>query len=337
MADGDNPSGGGLNLGALSVGAVGLFTVIGGLSLSGNAGRLLRNDPRPLAYAVVLVLVGAAFLAAAGLPATGHFLEVVLSLLGVELTLAGLLVGVLAAVDSAGAGELPAVTAQLSADGKRVTGKVEAGNMRANARLVLMVMGAPGQTTGQGDIIESAYVGPDGDGKVELPFDVPIPARGFTNVSVSSWMGDGDRAKACEPKSPPSREHGTGCVVLATRAAMPSVSATWRGRGVDASRLEIHVVAAGRRRVGLVVNTKPKASGAHIYRGLLAPGADGTVDATVNVPVRHGLDLVCVGAKAGHAPADSSCDGTDGDLESGGATWVVLQPPPTPKDPPAEH
>jgi hypothetical protein len=56
MSDGS----GKLNLAALGVAATGLVTVLGGLSATGEVGRVLRNDPQPLAWALCAVLVGAA-------------------------------------------------------------------------------------------------------------------------------------------------------------------------------------------------------------------------------------------------------------------------------------
>src|SRR3954451_8962045 len=237
MADADAPTGGGLNLGALAVAATGLFTVLGGISLTGNVGRVVRSDPDAVVVGVVLVLVGAAFLAAAGLPATGNFMEGVLTALGLELPLAGLLVGLIAGISSAGNGARPAVTAKLSADGTRITGSAAADNLESDGQLAVAIHGWTGDGPNAATNIERAYVGPDSDGKAKLPFDVRIPARGFDSVTVTA-SARGDRAPCAQGDVAESR---TACVTitLPKAASVPTLQTSWRGNGATASRLEV--------------------------------------------------------------------------------------------------
>src|SRR4051794_38868103 len=122
----DKPSS--LNPAALTLGVVTLLGVLSTITLTGTIGRVFRNHPDELQVGLALLLIGAAFLAVAGLPATDGFWEKVCSLTGVVLTLVGLLVGVWAGATSVADVERPTVSAQLVDDGLELKGRVTAGD-----------------------------------------------------------------------------------------------------------------------------------------------------------------------------------------------------------------
>jgi hypothetical protein len=129
VADPDTQGGSRLNLTALGVGAAALTTVIASLSTTGSIGRVIRNDPDTLAVALLLVLVGAGALAAAGLPLTSGLAETMLSVLGLVLTLTGLVIGAIVGVTTAREHpERPSLTAEYSQADRHLKGTVKTGH-----------------------------------------------------------------------------------------------------------------------------------------------------------------------------------------------------------------
>jgi hypothetical protein len=360
MAD---ESGKSLNIGALTVGVTGLVTVVGGLSLTGDAGRVIRDEPEAIGVALALVLVGAVFLAGAGLTATKGITENVLSVLGLELILGGLLVGALTAADTAGRREAPAISAKLVDFGHRLTGKVTAANMGSDGRLVVFVDGLNwGNKKFTHTPLERAYIGADGDGKVDMPIDTRIAAGRFDAVAVSGWTTEAKRStehdldKPASTAGEPCGARARGCVIipLAPVPKRPRVTASWSGKGSEADRLDVHVVApntpssyyrdnggAEQRRVALVVKGRTGSGPVRIYAAALPPAAHGRVDVTIHVPVPPGLDEVCVGAAViaeGLPLPTIPCTAGD-DINTTDGTLVELArpkptPTPTPTPPP---
>ena len=212
MADSGDEGGSRLNLTALGVGAAGLTTVIAGLSTTGTIGRVIRNDPEVLAVALMLVLFGAAALAAAGLPLTSGYTEAVFSIIGLELTVAGLILGALAgALTAEQHPEEPSVTAKLTQADRHLTGTVKAGTLTAKSRVVvivdgLRVVGEKGSRYRVNTLMQT-YAGPDGEGNVNVPIDLTVPAGRFDAIGINSWTEpdplreDDDAAATATPTS----------------------------------------------------------------------------------------------------------------------------------------
>jgi hypothetical protein len=314
MAGGSDSGGspGTLNPAALGVAATTLISVVGGLTLSGTVGRVLRNEPEPMAWALTAVLLGAALLAAAGLPATGKPTEVVFSILGLELILAGLVIAAVTGIGSASKIERPEVSAQLVDGGRRLTGTVAAGNLTADARFVTIVQGVA--HGGQPATLERADIGPDGDGKVELPIDMRVPAGLYDELRIAAWSDDRLESEEGPAKTPcdelsRATDVVTGCLSLPLPPvpAGPSVEAGWMGEKGESDRIEVRVTAANAAtrltqkdsiaRLAVVVKRRRgKRDYLPIYRGLFRPDADGKVDSKFQVPVGPKGKRVCVGA-----------------------------------------
>jgi hypothetical protein len=317
MAD-DTGGAGTVNLTALGVGAGGLFTLVSGLAVTGSMGRVLRNAPTQITWAVVLVLLGAALLGAAGLPATGKPTEVVFSIVGLEVTLAGLVIAALAAATSGHDVERPAIHAKLDESTHRLTGSVVAADLASDARLVAIVEGVGKKATP----LERTEIGPDGDGKVDLDIDVRVPPGRFDSVRVRarSVASDGSRLAS-----------GSVTLPLAPMAPSPSVQAHWAGTNADASRLAIQVTAADRagRPVAVVVKRRLR-TGRYLrfYRGVLMPDGDGSLDTQLEVPVVAGAHRVCVGAAFVHNGFPRfACRGRASELTHGDRAVIEMRQP----------
>jgi hypothetical protein len=323
--------GGGLNIGALTLGVATLIGVLGTFTLTGTVGRVFRNDPEDLRASLVLLLIGAAFLAAAGLPATDGITERICYFSGAGLTLAGLLLGVAAGADSVDDVERPAIAAQLVDDGLRLKGNVKVGNMSSDASMAVLVDGL--QVNPQGVVvahatIHKAYVGPDSDGKIDLPIDVRLPAGAYDEVGVKAWTStERDRG---DPPVRPCSEHsqsdvGTGCVRLPLPPVptSPQLTMQWRGQGQTERQLRIVVTAenaptrlfaregcgangdmsdcpvseGSSARVAIRVKANRRGSDPRVlYRSLLRPDGRGDLHEVVLVPVRRRMGRVCAEA-----------------------------------------
>ena len=316
MADpvGDNPTPPGeSNVAALISAAGAIFTFISGVSLSGTLGRVVRNDGDLLQVAFVLVLVGAALLVAAGLSTTGKFLEVVFSIIGLELTLAGFVVAGVLVARSGGHQERPSVTAQLDQASSSVKGKVTVGSMASSARVVTLVQGVGKRGSGPPVVLSRSDIGPNDEGKVDYEYSARVPTGRYDHLRVVAWTVDGDAksdttdadaicrlTKAPAPEDTPTKA-GKACVTLPISqvAAAPGLEAEW----VDthANQLAVHLVsgsAAAGTRVVVVVKQKKSSKGFdRFYRAIFAPDADGNLDTKFKVPVKSGSRRICVSAK----------------------------------------
>jgi hypothetical protein len=355
---GDTAAAGKVNLAALAAGAGGLATVLGGLSLTGITGRVMRNEPHAVAVGLVLVLIGAALLGAAGLPATGKLIEVIFSLIGIELTIAGLIIVGVTAVTSAGEGERPLITGKLEDAGRRVTGKVTAGNLDSSARFTVIVDGITKTMDNKPmpKTLSRIDVGPDGEGKVDVPIDMRVPAGRFDEVRIAGWSVDPRASESDEepPRNTPCDEgatrprygdkpalSGTGCISLPLPpvASAPNVDAHWVGSKEEAQRLEVHVTANNAAtalsglegqdtRVAVVVKRR-RPNGKHLrfYRALFTPDGEGKVDVTFQLAVAPAAKRVCVGAAfvaRGDFPSFRCTGGAD-DFKQDGQAVVHLR------------
>jgi hypothetical protein len=330
-----------VNPAALGLAATGVVTVVGGLSISGTVGRVLRNEPKAMAWALVVVLVGAALLGIAGLPATRKKTEIYLSIIGLELTAVGLIMAAVTGIGTAGDSERPLVSAEVSEAGRHLKGKVTAANLPSDAHFVAVVAGIGANASVEP--FQRVDTGPDSEGKVELPLNVRIPAGQFTGVRVAAGDTD-DEATAdvvarCGDDG--ATDDATGCVdlPLAPIPGGPSVSAGWVGEKREADRVEVHLTSSnapavaaeggGVPRIALVVKSRGGGGPYEpIYRGLFRPDGEGKVDTKFQVPVRERARRICVGATmTGAGPTTIACRGKKPETQRAGQTVVHLRRP----------
>jgi hypothetical protein len=357
--DDDATTPGKANLGALAAAAGGLLTFIGTVSLTGPLGRVVRNDPAQLKWALFAVLLGAALLVAGGLSITGKFLEVVLSMVGLELTLAGFVIAAVLAVRAGEHHERPSITAALDESGRTVKGKVSLGTLESRSRVVTVIQGVVVRLDGKKRTrdLSRSDVGPNEEGKVDLDFTARLPAGRYDSVRVAAWTvgTDGSSASnadvACKDSGEPESDDtpssaGRGCVELplAPVPTSPALEANWVDTKTDL--LSLHVTASNASgslskaegkgaRVAVVAEPGVSGKGSPFYRAVLRPDPDGKLDMTFKVPVPPGPRRICVAAKylAKDAPLRISCAGRFDDRQ-GRLTLVQLTrrkgPTPTP-------
>jgi len=323
MAGGESQRGS-LNPAALIAGVATLLGVLSTITLTGTVGRVFRNHPDQLQEALAILVIGAAFFAAAGLPFSHGAGERMFSIAGLALTLFGLLIGLKAGAGSAAEVERPEIAAHLGEDDLAIKGTVKVGNLSSKARLQLRVEGLrSGQhgAAGADAIFHRAVVGPDGDGKVDLPIDVGVPTGLYDKVRLRAWTtaSEGNEPLRCTDPST-SEKVGTGCIVLslAPVARSPQLTVQWRGQGQNERRLRIAVAAdnapslsyarcdpttdcavTDRSSARTAIRVAGKRTGGKptlLYRALLRPDGRGDLDEVLLVPVRRRLGRICVDA-----------------------------------------
>jgi hypothetical protein len=259
---------GALNAGSLTLGLAALASVFAAFTVTGVSGRVLRNAPDQFRLAVIFVLVASILLAVSALPNTSGLHDLAFALAGLGVLLVGLLLGVAAAAKSASIAERPAVTAELVDDGLHLKVKATAANRASDTRLVILIDGLTVEkrgatTTFAQQNLDQTYVGPDGEGKFDVPVDMRIPAGRFDAVGIRSWTerdpksGTGGETQDRPCRSYPSEissltnrrdrrglsEAGTGCLILPLPhiPVSPRLSLTWAGEGNKAERLLLGV------------------------------------------------------------------------------------------------
>jgi hypothetical protein len=320
-----------VNVGALTLGVGTLITLLGTFTLTGAVGRVLRNDPEQLRTALVLLLLGAAFLAAAGLPLTHGLVESTCSLAGLVLTFVGLLLGVLAGARSPTYTERPAINAHLAQDGLQLEGSVKVANLPSTKRLVVIVDGLRSEAGGrlQPTTIHRAYVGPDSEGEVDVPLTLRVPGGTYDSLGVRAWTsgvkpsdsGDDAGHRCGESDTNGPDDVGTGCIVvpLPPVATSPHLTMAWAGKGQNARQLEIAISSdnapirrfvsegckegslppvcppteGGSARVGISVRAVRRGDSRLLYRALLRPDGRGDLDEVVRVPIRRRMGRIC--------------------------------------------
>ncbi len=351
------------NLGALATAAGALLTFVGSVSLTGPLGRVIRNDGEPLEWAMAAVLIGAALLIAAGLSSTGKLLEVIFSLLGLILTLAGFIIATVLAIRSADHQQRPSITAALDESGRSVTGKVTVQTLPSNARVVTVVQGVTEGASGRVDRardLERSDVGPNDDGKVDIEFATRLPAGRYDALRIAAWTVDAKHAQqgkntddadlACRlGKGLPKAEDaataaGKACVKLPLLPvpAIPGLQAHWTSTRAEEIEVQVtsnnasaplSVAEGGGSRIGIVVQRKaPDGGYAGYYRAILRPDAEGKLDTKFKVPVAPGPRRICVAAVylAPGASPNISCRGTLDDFVSDQAVVHLSRPKPDP-------
>jgi hypothetical protein len=333
----------GVNVTALTAGVTSLFALVGGLTATGALGRLERNEPEVLIAAVLIVLLGSVMLVIAGLPITSGQSEIFASLVGAGLTAVGIGWAVAASITDARHSERPGLEVAVDAKGALLEGTVKAGNLAFDERFAVLVEGLKKRGAGrEGDwsvsTLAQYYVGPDGEGKVELPVKVRVPPKRYTALGIRAWSGDDERCRnyptrgGIEDFRTQVAEARAGCVVLplpteeqtpepTTPAAptKPTVGLEWIGNRVRprSARLEVTAAGAGKRVVVLVASRRGRST-RHVLRTLNRIGKNGSYRSIIAVRVGRNVTRLCARADV---------------LDSGERAPVRIRRCPLPKSP----
>lgn len=179
-------------------------------------------------------------------------------------------------------------------------------------------------------------VGPDEDGKIDVPIKVNVPPGLYERVRVTAYITpssaleqlrreldraerraaatnatDADRQRAGEKRSEYSEEANRRCSeVLQDRACVsllvpqsigrPNVSAKWAS-GVNQVDVEVNGSEMSAEDVVMVALWDPSGP-SPLYQASLAPGAGGRVASTASVPIPAASTEVCVAVKRLRAP-----------------------------------
>lgn len=251
------------------------------------------------------------------------------TLFGLILVVAGVLIAAWAAVSVQSLERRPNIDVSVTTDeagGRRLTGSVSSGGLRAGDTVHVQVVGysrplevseSEGATYKE---LTSAAIGAGADGTIETPLDVLIDSR-YQTAFVRAWVG------ACD-------------VVIASQGACaryelfesvelrPSLAASVEGTG-DSAVLNIEVSAAY---VGPdeALRLRVYSSEGVQYSAAWAPEADGSVKRTFPVAVGNYTNL-CVMAAVLRGPEGD--DAEDSPLQCGRAgSWVELELIPSPSD-----
>lgn len=139
-------------------------------------------------------------------------------------TVVGFGIALFLVFDNADAESRPAITASFNEDRSRLTGRVTASNLTTGDRLALKVDLATlkeGRTIDDlhpfdpdGSVsLERAYIGPDGDGKVDREISLWIPPGGdYTHLTIKAFTDE--RTRSCVEPEKQDFGPGTACVFL---------------------------------------------------------------------------------------------------------------------------
>ena len=306
-----------VNVSALVGGVTALFGVIGALAATGVIGRLERNEPEALMAAVLIVLLGSAMLVIAGLPITTGGSELFAILVGTGLTLIGIGWAVAAGISDARRSERPQLDVSVDAKKSLVKGSVKAATLGSRETLVVLVEGLkPSAVESRNwDVATLAqfYVGPDADGKVEMPLSVIVPSKGYTNVGIRAGTSDSDtcseypRRGGDETFKDQIDEAGAGCAVLSlpvqkeaegsASTAKPKATVQWKGTRLSARRVRLQVTATGAgERVAVLVGGVRRGRTRQLLRSVNPIGKDGAYRSIIAVRVGRGVRRLCARA-----------------------------------------
>jgi hypothetical protein len=304
-----------VNVSALVAGVTALFGVIGALAATGVVGRLERNVPEALIAAVLVVLLGSAMLVIAGLPITTGRSELFAILVGTGLTVIGIGWAVAAGIRDAGRSERPRLDVSVDAKESLVKGSVKAANLASHRTLVVLVEGLKpsADESRNWDVATLAqfYVGPDGEGKVDMPLGVIVPSDGYTNVGIKAKTSDTDtcsqypRRGGDETFKDQIDEAGAGCAVLplpaqkedaegAAAGEEPKATVQWKGTRLSAGRVRLQVTATGAGgRVAVLVAGVRRGRTRQLLRSVNPIGKEGAYRSIVAVRVGRGFTRLC--------------------------------------------
>jgi hypothetical protein len=287
------------NLTSIAAAVAALITALGGLAVTGVLERAQRDEPGWLFAAFVLVVIAALFWLASANFKTG---ENAMKLIAFALFAGGLLVGILAVFKTQGTTPVPSVTASLDEKGL-LTGAVKAESLKSGDVIGIRVEGLirktdpatkePGWDT---EVISSAFLGPDLNGKVDAPIAVLIPTGTYESVGVRAWSKS---EGPCRFPIPGVRAGGAGCRVLplAEVPKRPPLSLRWT---TDEDAVDVGVHASNSPKDQLIsvrVRGRVGRRSQYLARTLIEPSSRGVVDADWQLPVPKQIQTVCAEAR----------------------------------------
>lgn len=232
-AEGNNAPSSGPTIATIALAVAPLVAAVGLLTATGTIGRVQRDHPDLFVTALGLVLVaGALWVLRGNLDENQHKTARFWLLFGsLAVALAGFLLAIGLAVEIAGDESRPRIAATLEEDGSTLKATVSASGLATSRRLAIEVDVLERSAENPDDVVDSsriyrAYIGPDGDGNVSHPINVPLPNGGFTDVAIKGFTGSGSAACDDYPQENVADPHygfgsGTGCVIIALTPLTP--------------------------------------------------------------------------------------------------------------------
>jgi hypothetical protein len=201
-------------LAAIGVAVTGLVAALTALTATGTLGRVQRDDPGAIIWALGLVALAGGLWALAPLMSSakiGKRLKVV----GVLCGLAGFFFALNAAVSSADHEPRPQVSARLSGNHKTLTTTVTASNLSSTRRMAiaLVLLNAKEEKTP----IYRAFLGPTSDGTLDQTIVTPLPDLSpYSQIMVRAYTGSISQGCDEYEESPndASTGSGTACVLI---------------------------------------------------------------------------------------------------------------------------
>lgn len=299
-------AGNGLGLGDLtSVAAAvaALLTALGGLAVTGVLERAQRDEATWLFLALLLVIVAAlAWLLAVHLETTSTR-RVVVQFLALFLFAGGLVLGIVALLQTQGTTPRPSVTASIDEKGL-LTGSVKAESLKSRDVIAIQIEGLrrivnpkTQKPEWAKEVVSSAYLGPNVEGKIEAPVSVLIPTGSYESVGVRAWVKGED---VCQLPLPGVRGGGAGCRILplAVVPRRPRLSLGWSGPNQTTVDVKVHGTNSPRDRLIVIRVQALAGSGTqYLLRSLIEPDTRGVADAEWRLPVPPSGRIVCAEAR----------------------------------------
>jgi len=224
---GRNAESGATDITAIALLITPFVAALGALALTGTIGRVQRNEPEMISWALFLVLAaGTLWVISSEFSSLTKGIRVVACLAA----LGGFVLGLSAAVQTANDEPRPQIKARLSDDAHKLTVEIGASNMETEDRLAIFVdaltRGRRNPEKYTSEPVYRGYGGPDADGNVTTTVSVFLPKGNFTDVGIKAFTDktspacDDQLAKdAASPDTEPKKSEkpgsGTGCVTMA--------------------------------------------------------------------------------------------------------------------------
>lgn len=297
-----------LDTASITAGVVAVLGVVASLTAAGAIQRVLRNHPWWFVGVLALVLIGGLLWLLAAL--VGEGAKRWLRILGAGAIAAGAFGAMWVTARTANDAERPAISAAFDPDTQRFKATVTAGNLGSNETIVVAI---DGLGEGPPRSLSQNYSGPDGDGKVEMNLDIPVPPGPYDRVGVRAWSREtpncglpnalGDAAAAIDEQSEKS---GAACAIVPVPVARPSVTAAWEGAGRKQESVSISASVAKVRSRVLAIDITVRRSKGTVERlkyVVSGPGNTGKAATTTRIAVPRDARRVCAEVRLQPIPA----------------------------------
>lgn len=209
-----------------------LAATMGLFKATGTIGRVQRDEPILLVFAVVLVLIAGALFTIGSYrrgkkAGQGDTYSTSSRLFGIAIGLAslGFALALVLVIFNASEDSRPRIAAALNQAESKLTAEVAASNLETSDRLAVKIDLAtlkPGKglddespfLEGGSRGLERAYVGPNADGEVKQAISLPVPAGGsYTDIIIRAFTDKGN--SSCRGGPVANTDPGTACMFLA--------------------------------------------------------------------------------------------------------------------------